>query len=368
MSHLYLNYNNKPVNSHSYSGGERFRFCKRRYYLERLQGWREREQKASLHFGRCVEDALKYHVDNKNSGGEEDFLRRWDKVKEIPDLTYTDKEGDWDKMKVMGGHMLQLFSLWWLTAGLTDPKWQLEYKKEVFPNAPELRYRGLEFTAYIDLRAIYQEKPLLVDIKTAGSQFTDDPAMLQLDPQLSDYSWVSGIPDVAFLVLIKGGDSFKKGDTVTLLDTGFQQKVLFANDGAVTITDAEDFEAYEIETKGVKGKELGAVKAKYAERSASIPEDQVTKCRIQFLTTTMPADNIREAGEIEAQNIVDIVQANQLKRWPKDGAGIRFPNNKCSYCPMRGICTGNDLLRDELLIKLGPAVVEEPDWMDAIGE
>ena len=56
---LYINYANRPVTAHSYSAGTTFRFCKRRYYLERIQGWREKEQKASLHFGRCVEDALK---------------------------------------------------------------------------------------------------------------------------------------------------------------------------------------------------------------------------------------------------------------------------------------------------------------------
>jgi hypothetical protein len=365
MKQLYLSWKNKPVTAHSYSSGGTFHFCRFKYKLEKLLGWREKEKKASLHFGKCIESAMKFHVDNKEAGGPEDFVQRWDKVKDIPDLSYTDQEKNWDELKVMGISMMNLFGLWWPTTGFEDPKWQLEYKKEVFPNT---EYAGLEFTSYIDLRVKKDGVPRFIDIKTAKAAYTEEPDMLRLDPQLADYSWATGIPNAGFLVLVKGGRSFSKGDRVTVLDTGVPRRVLFAdsNAGTVSIGFEEDYEKYDAEQKNVKGKALDAIKAKYAAAVATVPAEALTKCKLQYLTSTIPPDRIQEAGEMEGQTMVDIISCSERDSWPKTGAGIRFPNMNCTFCSHRGICTGNDKLRDELLIKLGAEAPEEKDWMDDI--
>jgi len=368
---LYLNYNNRPVTSHSYSGGTTFHFCKRRYFLERIKGWRQKENNASTHFGDCVEAAVKFHVDNKNSGGVEDFARRWEKFKDIKDLHYTDKEGSWEDLLRMGKHMLRLFEVWWPTAGLTDPKWQLQYKKEVFPGTEN--YTGLEFTAYVDLRSTYRAKPLVTDIKTAALALPENPVMLRLDPQLADYAWVTGIPDVSFLVFVKGGSSFEKGDRATSLTDGKEFIVAFADaetNSALLLT-AEIYEKYSKEVKGIKGNALKEIKARYTNPclgGTMIPVADITKCRLQFLTTAIPPDMIAEAGQVEGQNMVDIKSCHDRNYWPQDGKGIRFPNNKCTFCPMIGICTDDDKLRDEKLINLGApaAPTVEEDWLDKL--
>lgn len=373
-NHLYINYKGRPVTSHSYSGGTTFRFCKRRYKLERRDGWKQKDNNASLPFGDCVETAVVYHVNNKNSGGIEHFVTQWNKFKGNKELTYTDKEGSWEDLLRMGKHMLRLFEIFWPTSGITNPKFQLQYKKEVFPGHPT--YSGLEFTAYIDIRADYKAKPLVVDCKTASTALPENPVMLKLDPQLADYGWVTGIPDVAFLNFVKGGASFEKGDRVTFLHDGKEGIVAFGNAEAESalVLPAEIYAKYSKEVKGIKGNALKEIKERYTNPclgGAMSPVVDLTKCRLQFLTTTIPAEAIAEAGQVEGQNMVDIKTAHDTNTWPQDGKGIRFPNNKCTFCPMIGICTGDDKLRDEKLINLNnpvapkaPAQVTEEDWLD----
>jgi hypothetical protein len=170
-------------------------------------------------------------------------------------------------------------------------------------------------------------------------------------------------------VLIKGRPSFQKGDEATDLKTGDRLWVCRANSEAQTVTLLTEglYVQYDAEAKGVKGKALDAIKDRYAKQGLIRPFSELTKCRLQFLTTEIPSDIIQEAGQVEGQNLVNIVESNEKNYWPQDGKGIRFPNNNCTFCPMRGICTGNDRLRDELLVKLGAAAPEEKDWLDDLG-
>lgn len=370
---LYTNYKGNPVTRHSYSGGSTFRFCRRRYQLERVKGYREKDNKAAQRFGRCVEDAVQFHVDNKLSGGEEHFVKAWEKVKQVPDLVYTEKEGDWASLDRMGRVMLQLFENWWPKSGLTNPKWQLEYKKEVFPGHP--KYAGLEFTSYVDLRAEYKFRPIIIDIKTAAHGMSENQAMLQLDPQLGSYSWVTGIPIVGFLNLIKGGpNNYKKGDSATIISTGEQKKICTFNDDTkvALLLSYPDYVEYDREAKKLKGNALKELKAKWEEGASAekLHVDKLTKCRIQFLTCEIPETIIRESGETVAQDIVNIVDSDERNYWPQDGRGIRFPNNNCTLCPMVGICIGDDNLRDEKLINIAtaktPAPPPEADWIDEL--
>jgi hypothetical protein len=368
---LYTNYKGNAVTKHSYSGGSTFRFCRRRYQLEKSKGWREKDNKAAQRFGRCIEDAIQFHVVNKLAGGEEHFVNSWAKIQAIPDLVYTEKEGDWSSLDRMGRTMLKLFQQWWPKSGLANPKWQLEYKKEVFPGDP--KYAGLEFTSFVDLRADYRDKPLIVDIKTAAHGMSENQAMLQLDPQLGDYSWVTGIPTVGFLNLIKGGNTFKKGDSCTVISTGEQRKVCVFNDDTkqALLLSYPDYVDYEREAKGVRGNALKDLKAKWEEgvSALKVHVGEITKCRIQFLTCEIQETTIRESGETVAQDIVNIVDANERNYWPQDGRGIRFPNNNCTICPMIGICIGDDKLRDEKLINISAAKAPVPaneDWLDKL--
>ena len=61
-----------------------------------------------------------------------------------------------------------------------------------------------EFVSYIDALGTLDGKPCLIDWKTTTSRYAEEPqGLLTLDPQLICYSWISGIPDVAFVVFVR---------------------------------------------------------------------------------------------------------------------------------------------------------------------
>jgi len=58
--HLYINSKGYLVTRHSYSGGDTFNYCARKYYLERVQGWSEKQQRAASQFGIALEHAVTF--------------------------------------------------------------------------------------------------------------------------------------------------------------------------------------------------------------------------------------------------------------------------------------------------------------------
>ena len=63
---------------------------------------------------------------------------------------------------------------------------------------------GNDFLSYIDAVGELDGKRCLIDWKTTTSRYSEEPeGLLSLDPQLICYSWISGIPDVAFVVFVR---------------------------------------------------------------------------------------------------------------------------------------------------------------------
>jgi len=63
---------------------------------------------------------------------------------------------------------------------------------------------GSEFVAYIDAIGELDHKQAIIDWKTSGARYPEQPAgLLALDPQLVCYSWVTGEPEVAFVVFVR---------------------------------------------------------------------------------------------------------------------------------------------------------------------
>ena len=64
--------------------------------------------------------------------------------------------------------------------------------------------QGNDFVSYIDAIGELDGKRCLIDWKTTTSRYSEEPeGLLSLDPQLICYSWISGIPDVAFVVFVR---------------------------------------------------------------------------------------------------------------------------------------------------------------------
>ncbi len=207
MAHLYVNQDGFPVTTHSYSGGQEFSYCRRKYRLSRVDGWKERsmvlEQKASLKFGDAVEAAIQFYHNNGLVAGEAvaKFRNLWERVGLLSSgMTYTKKEGSWEDLRDMGVKMMAEYEE--KLPGLPfdpAPKFQLNFKKEVFPGTD---LAGIFYTAYIDM--LHSAAPLVVDIKTGAMAMDETPGLLQLDQQLREYAWVTGVPNVAFLWFVKG--------------------------------------------------------------------------------------------------------------------------------------------------------------------
>jgi len=374
MAHLYVNPKGFEVTFHSYSGGETFRYCAQKYKLERLDGWKERENRASFPFGLAVEAAIKFHHDNRLSGGPEEFLRQWEKVKDS-ELTYTATEGSWENLAAMGTEMLKLYAvrlpnLPFLTN--PPPAFQVPKNKEMFPGTD---LGGIKFSAYIDMLVKTLNGHMVIDVKTSGMALDTTPGILTLDPQLRAYSWITGVDEVGFLWFTKTNRSVEKGSRVTLLEdvdvfcAGHELSVFsvekqdFGEDILWVIPDAETLDAFEKRTKDLKPttNAYKEIKKKFLDNAGIVvPKSKVTKQRMQFQTAHFTQADRDEIAQQIGMDIAQIVHANETNFWPKQG-GIRFPNDKCTKCPMRGICLQNPELRDKMVFQKSDSTWETPN-------
>ena len=355
--HLYINSKGYLVTRHSYSGGDTFNYCARKYYLERVQGWSEKQQRAASQFGIALEHAVTFwHQHGMDTAAAvAEFVRLWAEHKD-KEYIYGKPEKDWASLNLTGQELVQLYAVRYPTFPyiVNDPKhsFQVETTFEVFPGT---KLAGIDFTSYIDLVAQIKDsdKPLIVDMKTSGK---DLPEFMVLDPQLRSYAWVKSWSNVAFLWFRKMGRSVSKGDTVTFLDAfgtfqpGTDAEVLSTDDFGVWVTDKSSIVDTFDKFKGVS-KAVEAERIKFLEEKAThVSERILTKQRVQFKMATITQESADDIGRSIKQDIVNIAAATEREFFPMQ-SGVRFPNEKCTFCAMRGICADRPELRDELLIR-----------------
>src|SRR5215472_563395 len=75
--------------------------CPRQYRYRYLDGWREKEDRASMIFGRCFENALAAYFRREDPTAT--FFREW-KQQRGPLLTYT-KNDSWDRLYHQAIHL-----------------------------------------------------------------------------------------------------------------------------------------------------------------------------------------------------------------------------------------------------------------------
>lgn len=371
---LYTSASGREVNNASSSSLDTFRLCRRKFKLSRIDGWKQKDKKASTSFGKCVEDAIQFYFQNglKSGDGPDEFRRLWAKFIDQP-LTYTDQEGDWRDLNTMGVEMLRLFEIVLPTLPIKNPRFQLNYEKKLWPGDPV--YGHLGYTAYIDILSTLDDTTrLIIDVKTAKSTLDVTPNMVSLDGQLRKYAWVSGITDVAFLNFVKcKTEDFKKGTPVTILEGPLvgKRKVVykFDDENKSLIVGSEGYiDALDLVLSTIKGK--GSSEAKDAlvthyvdnELLQVVKRDQLTKVRLQFVRGIIPAEDLAEIGEQIGADVLNMNTTNERGAFPKDG-GVRFPNAICGWCEFRGICLKDDALRDSLLVQIKPKQAEEDDWL-----
>lgn len=376
---LYVSASGREVNNASSSSIDTFRLCRKKFKLSRIEGWKQKDKKASTNFGKCVEDALQFYFQNglKSGDGPDEFRRLWSKFIDQP-LTYTDQEGDWKNLNTVGVESLRLFEVLLPTLPIKNPKFQLNYEKKLWPGDPIYGHLGL--TSYIDILSTLDDTTrLIIDVKTAKSTLDITPNMISLDGQLRKYAWVSGINEVAFLNFVKcKADDFKKGVGVTLLEdcaywkAGDRLSIVKIDKETETFYLAPDDVVQKMDEELDKISGKGATEKKEAVftqfltdgKIGAVKRDSFTKVRIQFVRGTIPQEDLAEIGEQIGADTLSIHSSAKKNLYPPDG-GVRFPNNACVFCEFNPICLKDHKRVEETLIQIRPKK-EEKDWLDEL--
>lgn len=386
MAFLYISPKGTPWRKHSYSAGNDYDQSPYKYYLRRVLGWREKENKARYLFGRALEEAIQFHHEHDGQGAVDDFIRRWSAHKERTDLLYTKVERDWHTLLLDGIEMVRLYAI--RQGQLPIPLggravFQREYKKEVFPGDPnygEIEDAGkLDIVSYSDpdhpmlaklnWRPEYGAyRPVIVDIKTSGVDFPEQPGIAGFDKQLRRYSWLSGIRDVALLGFKKTGRTLRKGSSITLMEPAGDfragdEAVVAKVDGDGVWIVKNDFMLEQMAT--IQGEKNGKVDqtAEAKERAFQwlktygvfTESESVTRQRLQFISGFVTIESANEAGEIAGRQIVNIVNSWKTKSWPNT-FGIRYPNDDRNDPYFRAF-----VLEDEMYKKQHFEKIDESD-------
>ncbi len=348
MGFLYINAKGKPWSRHSYSAGNTFDKCPYKYYLQKILGWREKNQKARFELGRAFESAIQFYHENwgDRDAAIKHFLGQWEPFK-AQALQYTRVEKDWDTCARIAVDWLKLYAI-------RQPSLPIPIGGEPeHPLLPKLIWRP-EYGAF---------RPVIVDIKTAGQDFPDAYGIAAYDAQLRRYSWLTGIRDAALLWFVKKGLKIAKGYSVTLLeDAGFMKAgqeavVAMVEDDGIWLLQ-NDFMIGEMErAQGQKNGKTEQTKEAKARRDAWLEEngtwateEGITKQRLQFNAGFITTESAEDAGKIAQNQIVRIVTAWQNDNWPNT-FGIRYPSDDRSDPYFQAFVLNNKMYKEQNFTK-----------------
>jgi PD-(D/E)XK nuclease superfamily len=167
--------------------------CPRSYRHRYLDGWREKETRAAMIFGRCFEKALESSFKGDDCGAT--LFREWSAYRDVP-LEF--KKGEtWDRLLHQGTRLLERFAQ---DNRIHIPQPQENLQIKVLRDLPNAN----QFVSYVDAVGELDGVRCLMDWKTTASRYAETPqGLLSLDPQLICYSWITGISEVAFVVFVR---------------------------------------------------------------------------------------------------------------------------------------------------------------------
>jgi PD-(D/E)XK nuclease superfamily protein len=178
---------------YSYTQISQYLRCPRSFRFRYLDGWRGKDTRAAMVFGRCFEKALAAYFCHDDPTAV--LFQEWGVYRDAA-LEYAKGE-TWDKLVHQGVHLLQTFAQD-DRIRIRRPKKNLQLKMiRSLPN-------GNEFVSYVDAIGEIDGQRHLIDWKTTTSRYPEEPeGLLSLDPQLVCYSWMSKIREVALVVFVR---------------------------------------------------------------------------------------------------------------------------------------------------------------------
>lgn len=354
----------KPVQSFSHTQYALSKFCPRKYILMRHFGWRQWPPPANLEFGKCIEAAIRAFYEAGLPPGLS-FPEQWAQFKDTK-LDYSDDDKDWEHLDSVGRELMRVFAAIAGSLDISQPKfyeYRSRLKKDFLPGSaldciPD-------FIDWPTPHPKWGEGARLVDIKTSAAPYKAEPEGLPaFDEQLRVQSWVTGIERVAFLVFVKSGTELtqRKGRQATLL----ADIPGLAKAGAtVTLAEApKDHKwARELKEQGLLLVDFGNGHTTFVPVAASI----LSGARIQLIEARIDSDEAaatmsliaEEAKQVASRwEIFHALPSTEIALYPQR-PGMRFPDDKCSWCPMLGLCLKRPDLVKERIIQAGEEWLEE---------
>src|SRR6059036_368595 len=179
--------------TYSYTQISQYLACPRRYRHRYLDGWQEKDTRASMLFGRAFEQALVALFRRDDPAGV--LFEQWAVYKDMG-LTYSGND-TWDRMLQQGIQLLERFCQD-DRIRIRQPRRNLQIK---FMRPVSEKN---DFVAYVDAIGKLDGTRGLIEWKTTSSRYAEEPdGLLALDPQLVCYSWMTGISEVAQVVFVR---------------------------------------------------------------------------------------------------------------------------------------------------------------------
>jgi len=179
--------------TYSYAQISQYVTCPRRYRHRYLDGWKEKDTRAAMLFGRAFERALAALFRREDPGAV--LFAEWSAC-QGQGLHYSNRDS-WDRMLRQG--------LMLLTRFCQDDRvriWQPRLNLQIKFTRPVSEKN--DFVAYIDAIGTLDGTRCLLEWKTSSGRYPEEPdGLLSLDPQLVCYSWITGIAEVAQVVFVR---------------------------------------------------------------------------------------------------------------------------------------------------------------------
>jgi CRISPR/Cas system-associated exonuclease Cas4 (RecB family) len=179
--------------TYSYTQISQYLTCPRRYRHRYLDGWKEKDTRAAMLFGRAFERALGALFRREDPGAV--LFSEWSAC-QSQDLHYSNRDS-WDRMLRQG--------LMLLTRFCQDDRvrvYQPQRNLQIKFTRPVGEKN--DFVAYIDAIGRLDDTRCLLEWKTSSSRYPEEPdGLLSLDPQLVCYSWITGVAEVAQVVFVR---------------------------------------------------------------------------------------------------------------------------------------------------------------------
>jgi PD-(D/E)XK nuclease superfamily protein len=165
----------------------------RRYRHRYLDGWKEKDTRAAMLFGRAFEQALAAFFRREDPAAA--LFREWAPCQELT-LQYSNGDS-WDRMLHQGIQLLERFA--------QDDRIRIRQpQRDQQVKLVRKLSNTNDFVASVDAIGLLDGNRCLLEWKTTSSRYPEQPdGLLALDPQLVCYSWLTGISDVAQVVFVR---------------------------------------------------------------------------------------------------------------------------------------------------------------------